>query len=91
MALLAGVIGLIVLAWGWDITANGAGDRSLPWGLREQGLMLRGLLSIATISLAMVLATRTAAWTGFTAHTKWSGILAAVFALAHGLAERSDD
>lgn len=98
MTLLAGIIGLLLLAWGWDVTTSGTGAGSLPWVVREQGLYLSGLLSIATMSLAMVLATRPVALERplggmdriYRVH-KWSGILAAIFALGHWLIEMSDD
>lgn len=98
MTLLAGCIGIVFLAWGWGLGLNGPGPGSLPWIAYEQGLLLSGLLSIAMMSLAMVLATRPV-WLErplggmdrmYRVH-KWSGILAVVFAAAHWLIEMSDD
>lgn len=88
--ILAGFCALVTLAWGISFAAHGAGPASLPWLLREQTLYLSGLLSIALMSLAMVLATRPA-WLErpfggmdrvYRTH-KWAGILAAVFAALH--------
>lgn len=57
--LLATLVALVTLAWGWDIfVAGGATGGSLPWAVRQEGLYLSGLLSIAMMSLAMFLAAR---------------------------------
>ncbi|PTD95561.1 ferredoxin reductase family protein [Pseudothauera lacus] len=87
----------VVALWGVDAATSGAGAGSLPWVVRTQGLYLSGLLSIAMMSLAMVLATRPV-WLErplggmdriYRQH-KWAGILAGVFALLHWLVEMSD-
>ena len=68
------------------------------WILRQQGLYLSGLLSIALVSLAMLLATRSP-WLEaplggmdpvYRSH-KWAGILACAFAALHWLIEMSSD
>ncbi|THF65076.1 ferredoxin reductase family protein [Pseudothauera rhizosphaerae] len=96
--ILSGFIALVVLAWGADLAARGAGPGALPWLAREQGLYLSGLLSIALMSFAMVLATRPP-WLErpfggmdrvYRAH-KWAGILAGGFAVLHWLVEQSGD
>jgi predicted ferric reductase len=93
---LAAFVGLVALVWGLDLAASGLGPGSLPWVLRAQGLLLTGLLSIALMSLAMVLATRPA-WLerplggmdrAYRLH-KWAGILGATLAAAHWLVELS--
>ncbi|MCC6610385.1 MAG: ferric reductase-like transmembrane domain-containing protein [Burkholderiales bacterium] len=87
--LLAGLIALVVLAWGWEVAgATHAG--SLPWIVRQEALNLSGLLAIAMLSLATFLAARPA-WLErplggldrmYRAH-KWAAILAVGFAAAH--------
>lgn len=97
--LLAGFISLVTLAWGWDVlVAGGASGGSAPWVMRQEGLYLSGLLSIALMSLAMLLAARPAWLEGplggldrmYRTH-KWAGILAVSFAALHWLIEMSDD
>lgn len=98
-AILAAILTLVTLAWGWDLaTAAAPGGGSLPWALRQQGLYLTGLWSIALMSLAMVLATRPP-WLErplggmdrvYRLH-KWAGILAITVAAGHWLVEMSDD
>ena len=97
--LLAGLISLVILAWGWDVSvAGGASGGSAPWVMRQEGLYLSGLLSIALMSLAMLLAARPAWLEGplggldrmYRTH-KWAGILAVTFAALHWLIEMSDD
>lgn len=97
--LLATLVALVTLAWGWDIfVAGGATGGSLPWAVRQEGLYLSGLLSIAMMSLAMFLAARPAWLEGplggldrmYRTH-KWAGILAVAFAAAHWLIEMSSD
>lgn len=98
MRLLSAVIGMVVLAWGWGMWANGAGGGSTPWVIYEQALLLSGLLSIALMSVAMVLATRPVLLERplggmdriYRVH-KWSGMLAVGFAALHWLIEMSDD
>lgn len=97
--LLAGLIALVTLAWGWDILATGGvSGGSAPWIARQEVLYLSGLLSIALMSLAMLLAARPAWLEGplggldrmYRTH-KWAGILAVSFAALHWLIEMSDD
>ena len=97
--LLAGLISLVTLAWGWDVlVAGSASGGSAPWVMRQEGLYLSGLLSIALMSLAMLLAARPAWLEGplggldrmYRTH-KWAGILAVSFAALHWLIEMSDD
>ncbi|MBX3687048.1 MAG: ferric reductase-like transmembrane domain-containing protein, partial [Rhodocyclaceae bacterium] len=96
--LLGGFVVLVTLCWA---QARGANPTPAPyslWVLREDALYLSGLLSIALMSLAMVLATRPAplekAFNGmdkvYRTH-KWAGILAVAFAAAHWLVEMSGD
>lgn len=96
--LLGGFVVLVTLCWA---QARGANPTPAPyslWALREDALYLSGLLSIALMSLAMVLATRPAplekAFNGmdkvYRTH-KWAGILAVAFAAAHWLVEMSGD
>jgi predicted ferric reductase len=97
--IIGGLLGIVTLAWGWDIfSTTGPAGGSLPWTLRQEGLYLSGLLSIALMSLSMVLATRPA-WLEkplggmdqvYRLH-KWSGILAIGLAATHWLIEMSSD
>ncbi len=96
--LLAGLIALVTLAWGWDLLSTGGAAAPNPWIVREEALYLTGLWSITLMSLAMVLATRPA-WLErplggmdriYRIH-KWAGILAVSFAAVHWLVEMSDD
>lgn len=87
--LLGGLIALVTLTWGVQvIVAPFAG--SPLWVMREEVLLLSGLLSFAMLSLACLLAARPA-WLErplggldrmYRTH-KWAGILATVFALVH--------
>ncbi|MGB4359062.1 MAG: ferric reductase-like transmembrane domain-containing protein, partial [Rhodoferax sp.] len=97
--LLAIPIALLALAWGWDI-AQAPVDSQVHalWLARQQLLHLSGLLSVAMMSLAMLLATRPV-WLEaplggmdriYRSH-KWAGILAVGFAALHWLVEMSDD
>src|SRR4030042_4153540 len=97
--LIAGLISLVTLAWGWDVlVAGGASGGSSPWVMRQECLYLSGLLSIALMSLAMLLAARPAWLEGplggldrmYRTH-KWAGILAVSFAALHWLIEMSGD
>lgn len=98
-AILASLLAIMTLAWGWDIhSATGPSGGSLPWTLRQEGLYLTGLCSMALMSLAMMLATRPT-WLErplggmdrvYRLH-KWSGILAVGVAATHWLIEMSDD
>lgn len=95
---LAGLLAIVTLGWGWNLLyGTGPFDSSILWGMRQQGLYLTGLYSIALMSLSMVLATRPA-WLErplggmdrvYRLH-KWSGILAIGFAATHWLIELSD-
>lgn len=97
--ILAGLLAIITLGWGWDLLYGpGPFGSSMLWTMRQQGLYLTGLYSIALMSLSMILATR-AAWLErplggmdrvYRLH-KWSGILAIGFAATHWLLEMSDD
>jgi predicted ferric reductase len=85
---LALIITLVSVAWGWHALVVDAPAGAAPlWILRQQGLYLSGLLSIALMSLAMLLATRPA-WLEaplggmdrvYHSH-KWAGILALLIA-----------
>lgn len=96
---IGGLIALVGLVWGWDLAAGtGPAGGTLPWVARQEALYLTGLLSIAFMSLAMMLATRPA-WLErplggldrmYRLH-KWSGILAVGFGALHWLVELSDD
>lgn len=95
---LAAFIGLVTLVWGLDLATSGPGPASLPWMLRTHGLFLTGLLAIALMSLAMVLATRPA-WferslggmnRTYRLHRS-AGLLGAGLAVVHWLLEMSSD
>ncbi len=97
--LLAGLVVLVVATWGVDLSAVGSpAGGSLPWAMRQEGLYVSGLLSMAMMSLAMFLAARPAWLEGplggldrmYRTH-KWAGILAIGFAALHWLIEMSDD
>jgi predicted ferric reductase len=97
--ILTSVLTIVTLAWGWDIfSATAASGGSVPWTIRQEGMYLTGLWSIALMSLAMMLSTRPA-WLErplggldriYRLH-KWSGILAISVAATHWLVEMSDD
>ncbi|NMM27436.1 MAG: ferric reductase [Glaciimonas sp.] len=97
--ILTGLLAIVTLAWGWDIlSSSGPSGGSLLWTIRQEGLYLTGLFSIALMSLSMILSTRPA-WLEwplggmdrvYRLH-KWSGILAISFAAAHWLVEMSSD
>ena len=97
--LLGSLLALVALVWGWDLanTVSPPGAHPL-WLARQHALYLSGLLSIALMSLAMLLATRPA-WLEaplggmdrvYRTH-KWAGILSIAFAAAHWLIEMSSD
>jgi predicted ferric reductase len=96
--LLASLIALVSLAWSWGIFFAGGISGSMPWVVRQEGLYLTGLLSIAMMSLAMFLSARPAWLEGpmggldrmYRAH-KWAGILAVGLAALHWLIEMSGD
>ncbi len=95
--LLAGLLALVALTWGWDVLVAGAATGgSLPWVARREGVYLTGLLSMVLMSLAMFLAARPT-WLEkpfggldrmYLTH-KWAGILAGILATAHWLIELS--
>lgn len=97
--ILTGFLSLLAFAWGWEVLSpDHVTAGSWPWALRQEGLYLTGLFSVALMSLAMILATRPV-WLErplggmdriYRLH-KWSGILAVVFAALHWLVEMSDD
>lgn len=97
--LLAALVALVALAWGWDVSNAVAPAGAHPlWVARQEAMYLSGLLSIAMMSLTMFLATRPA-WLEaplggmdrvYRTH-KWAGILAVSFAALHWLIEMSDD
>jgi predicted ferric reductase len=97
--MFAGFLAIVTLAWGVEMRSpDHISADSMLWALRQEGLYFTGLLSIALMSLAMLLSTRP---TGlerplggmdriYRLH-KWSGILAVVVAALHWLIEMSDD
>ncbi|MDI1246218.1 MAG: ferric reductase-like transmembrane domain-containing protein [Rhodoferax sp.] len=97
--LLASLIALVALAWGWAFSQVVASAAVHPlWLARQELLYLSGLLSVAMMSLAMFLATRPV-WLEaplggmdriYRSH-KWAGILAVGFAALHWLIEMSGD
>lgn len=97
--ILTSIIALCSLTWGWDVFVAGSGaSGALPWVVRQEGMYLSGLLSIALMSIAVLLAARPA-WLEhpfggmdrmYLAH-KWAGILAVAFAALHWLIEMSGD
>jgi len=97
--LLAVLVAVVTLAWGYDVALSSTPPGAHPlWIVRQEALYLSGLLSIALMSLAMLLATRPAWLEGplcgmdrvYRAH-KWAGILAVAFAAMHWLIELSGD
>lgn len=89
-------IALVSGLWAWNLTTGP--QVGSPWAVYEQSLLLSGLLSIALLSLTMMLALRPV-WLErplggldqiYRTH-KWAGILAVVFATAHWLIEMGDD
>jgi predicted ferric reductase len=97
--ILASIIGLVSLAWGWDVFVTGStAGGTAPWAIRQEAMYLSGLLSIALMSFTVLLAARPA-WLEaplggmdrmYRTH-KWAGILAVGFAALHWLIEMSDD
>lgn len=97
--LLVSLSALVAIVWGFDVlnAPSPAGVHPL-WAARQEALYLSGLLSIAMMSLAMLLATRPV-WLEaplggmdrvYRTH-KWAGILAVSFASVHWLIEMSSD
>lgn len=97
--LLSTVIAAVVLVWGIDVSASilPAGVHPL-WQARQEAMYLSGLLSIALMSVSMLLATRPTWLEGplggmdrvYRTH-KWAGLLAGLFAILHWLIEMADD
>ncbi|PSF04698.1 ferric reductase [Marinobacter fuscus] len=86
-------VGLTTGLWVWHLATT-----DVPWSVYDQSLLLSGWLSIALLSLAMLLALRPG-WLErpmggldkiYRSH-KWAGILAVIFAAAHWLIEMGDD
>jgi len=96
---LISFITIVIFVWGWELLSpDHLSAGSLPWVIYWEGLNLTGLLAISLMSLTMVLASRPA-WLEqplggldriYRLH-KWSGILAAIFAVMHWLVEMADD
>jgi predicted ferric reductase len=95
---LAGLLGLVTVAWALAPDSGASASGALPWIVRQQALYLSGLYSVALMSLAVMLSTRPV-WLErplggldrvYRLH-KWSGILAVTFAAVHWLIEMSDD
>ena len=99
LLVLVGVIALVTVGWAYQLMAPGYPDAgSTVWAVYLESLFLSGLLSVALMSMVMVLATRPA-WLEkplggmdkiYRLH-KWGGILAVLFAAAHWLLEMSED
>lgn len=97
--MIGSLLALVAFAWGLDfLSAPPAAGAHVLWIARQEALYLSGLLSVAMMSLAMVLSTRPA-WLEaplggmdriYRTH-KWSGILAVSFAALHWLVEMSSD
>ncbi|HRD90318.1 MAG TPA: ferric reductase-like transmembrane domain-containing protein [Accumulibacter sp.] len=97
--LLAGLCALVLAVWGWDVAQATWPATAHPWWIARQELLyLSGLLSIALMSLAMLLATRPG-WLEaplggmdriYRTH-KWAGIIGIGLAAAHWLVEMGDD
>jgi predicted ferric reductase len=96
---LAGLCTLVFAVWGWDVGQATWPATAHPWWIARQELLyLSGLLSLALMSLAMLLATRPV-WLEaplggmdriYRTH-KWAGILGIGLAAAHWLVEMGDD
>ncbi|HRE19391.1 MAG TPA: ferric reductase, partial [Rhodocyclaceae bacterium] len=57
--MFASLFALVAGVWGWDVFSTSfAADAHPLWIARQEALYLSGLLSIALMSLAMLLATR---------------------------------
>ena len=95
--LLAGVLTIFSAAWFLDLNSTIFPPNSATlWIIRQEGLYLTGLLSIALMSLSMLLSVRPA-WLEkplggldcvYRLH-KWAGILAISFGAAHWLIKQS--
>src|SRR5690606_8316606 len=95
---LIAFVATVIFAWGASLFVDLGQGMSIRWDVYEQSLYLTGVLSIALMSLTMILATRPA-WLEplfggldriYRVH-KWAGILAVAFAVAHWLVEMGDD
>lgn len=95
---LVAFIAAVVFSWGASLPVELGQGLSTRWDVYEQSLYLTGVLSIALMSLTMVLATRPV-WLEpllggldriYQLH-KWAGILAVSFGVAHWLVEMGDD
>lgn len=94
--ILALIITVVSLAWGWGVLVVGTPAGAPWWVVRQEALYLSGLLSIAMLSVAMLLATRPTWLEGplggmdriYRTH-RWAGILAGAFAAMHWLIELS--
>lgn len=97
--LIAGLMALVGLTWGWAWLQGGVVPDVNPlWQWRQEGLYLSGLMAIALMSLSMYLSSRPrwleSALGGmdrvYRTH-KWAGMLSGGWALSHWLIEMSDD
>ncbi len=92
-------LAIVTCAWYLALSATAfPPDSALPWIVRQEGMYLTGLLSIALMSLSMLLSARPL-WLEkplggldriYRLH-KWSGILAIGFGAGHWLLELSSD
>jgi len=95
--ILFGLLAIVTSAWYLAFSATTFPEQSAPlWIMRQEGLYLSGLLSIALMSLSMLLSTRPV-WLEkplggldriYRLH-KWSGILAVSFGASHWLLKQS--
>ena len=92
-------LAIVTSAWYLALSATAfPPDSALPWIIRQEGMYLTGLLSIALMSLSMLLSARPL-WLEkplggldriYRLH-KWSGILAVGFGASHWLLKLSSD
>ncbi len=97
--ILFGLLAIVSSAWYLDLASTTfPATSALLWIARQEGLYLTGLLSIAFMSLSMLLSTRPV-WLEkplggldriYRLH-KWSGILAVGFGAGHWLLKQSGD
>lgn len=95
--ILAGLLAIVSSAWCLDVVSTTfPGGSATLWIIRQEALYLTGLLSIALMSLSMLLSIRPV-WLEkplggmdrvYRLH-KWSGILAISFGAAHWLVKQS--
>lgn len=92
--LIGALLASVAFIWGLPLLTISDNSASLPWMIRQQALLLSGLLSFAMLSLVMFLATRPV-WLEtplggmdriYRSH-KWAGILGVSFAVVHWLVE----